>query len=234
MRYRDEMYGDEMYGEDVGDDLVSGPEMEGEEVGDEYVGDDVGYEEIAGEEIAGEDIGDDVGDYMEGDEVGVRNPFRRRRRRRRVVRRAPPPPRMRPVSPARQAMAVKRLENAQVVRNVPHRKSRRQSVGFTFDSIAPGTTVDVVSRPQELFRGTRLLIPSVIGATLRVEDVKVGRQSQFVASGAQPAVSFSELSTVDNIQMDTCRPGQDITLKISNRGGTAVDFSATLFGDVVE
>lgn len=212
----------------VGDELVGGEEISGEYdgMGDEYVGD-----EFVGDEFVGDDgMGDDLsGEEMSGTEIGA-FPFRRRRRRqRRMVRRAPQGP-----SPKQQMAMAKRLENAQIVREVPHQKSRRQSIGFVFDGLAPNTTVDVVSRPQVLFRGTRLLIPSLIGQAIRVEDVKVGRTSQFAAIGAQPGIAFSELSTADNLQLDTATPGMDVTLRIRNTSGAAVDFSATIFGDVVE
>jgi hypothetical protein len=222
----DRMYGSRHDGyDDSGEELVSG-----EEIGAEYEG--MGYDEASGDESgADEYVGADeyIGDESGGDESGGYEigafPFRRRRRRRRMARRPPPKNSM--------AMA-KRLENAQVVRQVPHQKARKQSIGFVFDGLAPGTSTDITSRPQVLFRGTRLLIPSSIGQNIRVEDVKVGRTSQFAAIGAQPGIAYSELSTADNLQLDTCSPGMDVTLRVTNRGGAAVDFSATLFGDVVE
>jgi len=219
----------------LGDDYVSG----GEEIsgdydglGDEYVGDEYVGDEYVGDEYVGDEyVGDEpMGEEVSGTEIGAYPPYRRRRRRqRRVVRRVPVGP-----SPRQQMAIAKRMENAQVVRQVPHQKSRRQSIGFVFDGIGPNETVDIVSRPQVLFRGTRLLIPSVIGQTVRVEDVKVGRTSQFAAIGAQPGVAFSELSTADNLQLDTATPGMDVTLRIKNTSGASIDFSATIFGDVVE
>jgi hypothetical protein len=230
-----QMYGGRTYlgDEYVGDDLVGGEEISGDDgVGDEYVGDEYVGDEYVGDDGLGDEMsGDEMsGDEMSGTEIGAFRPFRRRRRRqRRIARRAP-----QMASPKQQMAMAKRMENAQVVRQVPHQKSRKQSIGFVFDGLAPNTTVDITSRPQVLFRGTRLLIPSSIGQFIRVEDVKVGRTSQFAAIGAQPGIAYSELSTADNLQLDTSSPGMDVTLRISNRGGAAIDFSATLFGDVVE
>jgi hypothetical protein len=228
MRYNNQRGSDDLGDEYVGDEYVGGEEISGDYdgLGDEYVGDEYVGDEYVGDEYVGDELS---GEEISGTEIGA-FPFRRRRRRqRRMVRRAPP----RPSANQQMAMA-KRLENAQIVRQVPRQKARRQSIGFVSDGLAPNTTVDVVSRPQVLFRGTRLLIPSLIGQNIRVEDVKVGRTSQFAAIGAQPGIAFSELSTADNLQLDTASPGMDVTLRIRNTGGVAIDFSTTIFGDVVE
>jgi hypothetical protein len=100
--------------------------------------------------------------------------------------------------------------------------------------VPANTTVEIVARPQVLFRGTRLLIGSSIAPFFVVEDVKVGRNSQFVGTGAQPAEAFRDTATGDNVALDTCKPGVDITLIVTNVDGTAKDFRASLFGDVVE
>jgi hypothetical protein len=229
---RNDQYGGR--GPYLGDEYVGAEEISGEYdgLGDEYIGDEYVGEEYIGDEYVGDEyIGDDsAGEEMSGDEIGAFRPFRRRRRRQRRIARRPPPQ----AAPRQQMAMAKRMENAQVVRQVPHQKARKQSIGFVFDGLGPGASIDITSRPQVLFRGTRLLIPSSIGQVVRVEDVKVGRTSQFAAIGAQPGIAYSELSTADNLQLDTCSPGMDVTLRITNRGGAAVDFSATLFGDVVE
>jgi hypothetical protein len=67
-----------------------------------------------------------------------------------------------------------------------------------------------------------------------IEDIKVGRNSQFAASGGQPGEAFKDTATGDNVSLDTSQPGMDVTLKVQNTGATAIDFRATLFGDVVE
>jgi len=56
----------------------------------------------------------------------------------------------------------------------------------------------------------------------------------FVATGAQPAEAFKDTATGENVALDTCKPGVDLTLIVTNVTGAAVDFRASLFGDVVE
>jgi len=51
---------------------------------------------------------------------------------------------------------------------------------------------------------------------------------------SQPAEAFKETSTGDNVSLDTCRPGMDIVLQVTNTSDTAQDFRAALFGDAIE
>jgi hypothetical protein len=216
MRYDDDINGDEIVGDDIlGDDIL----------GDEIVGDD-GY--VSGDEIVGDDImGDEiVGDEGLGDDVMGRRLFRRRRRR--------PSRQAQAAALRRQAIMQRRLSNAKVVIKKPPQKSRVQSIGFNAKGIAPGDTVDIPARPQVKFRGTRLSVPTSIASSFLIEDLKVGRNSQFVAAGAQSAETFKDTATSDNIATDTADPGMDIVLSVTNTSGTAQDFHATLFGDAVE
>ena len=131
-------------------------------------------------------------------------------------------------------MAERKALTGKIVTQRGYTKGRVQSIGFATLALAPNTTVDIPSRPQALFRGTRLVIPTSIAASVVIEDIKVGRSSQFVASGSQPGEAFMATATGDNVSLDTAQPGMDITLKITNVSGVAIDFRATLFGDVVE
>lgn len=245
-------FGDELYGDEYDDELL-GDELYGDEFGDELVGDELLGDDLYGDEFGDEILGDEIVGYddLYGDDlVGAARGRRRRRRARRAAVRArrrrelmlarrrgaggrprPQPPRP---SLAEQAMVERKALTGKIVSQRGYTKGRVQSIGFTSLALSPGTTVDISSRPQELFRGTRLVIPSSIAASIVVEDIKVGRSSQFVGSGAQPGEAFKDTATGDNVSLDTARPGMDITLKITNVGGTAVDFRATLFGDVVE
>jgi len=131
-------------------------------------------------------------------------------------------------------MLAKRLQSAKLVHHRKPTKNRIQSIGFTRAAVPPATTVEITARPQVLFRGTRLLVGSSIAASFVIEDIKVGRNSQFVATGAQPAEAFKDTATGENVALDTCKPGVDLTLIVTNVTGAAVDFRASLFGDVVE
>ena len=217
MRDDDDIRGDELEGDDIlGDDTA----------GDEIVGDDILGDEIVGDQLVGDDI---LGDDLLGDaEVGAI--FRRRRRRRQQQQQQ-----QAQKGHARQnAIAARKFAASRVVVKRPLTKSRVQSVGFNFTAVGPGATVDIPARPQVKFRGTRLSVPSSIATAFLIEDLKVGRNSQFVAAGAQSAETFKDTATSDNVAMDTCDPGMDIIISVTNTSGTASDFHATLFGDAVE
>jgi hypothetical protein len=227
-----DIMGDELMGDELGDDLV-GDALEGDELGDDYlvgaddlVGDDVmGDEDIVGlDDLLGEDV---MGDYL----VGA--PMRRRRRRVQQVQRRAAAGNARKAI-LRRAILAKRLKNAPLVHHRGPTKSRVQPLGFSREAIPPDSTVEITARPQVLFRGRRLLVGSTIAANFTIEDIKVGRNSQFVGTGPQPAEAFRDTATGDNISLDTCKPGVDITITVKNIGGAAADFRATLFGDVVE
>lgn len=219
MRY-DDINGDDILGDDLMGDEIVGDEIVGDEgvYGDEIVGDDYS----AGDEIVGDDL---LGDDLLGDDVMG---LRLRRRRRRNNKRA------QMAAMRRRAIMQRKFANAKVVVKKPPQKARVQSVGFNSRGVAPGDTIDVPARPQVRFRGTRLSIPSSIAPSFLIEDLKIGRSSQFVAAGAQSAETFKDTATADNISTDTADPGMDIILTVTNTSGTAQDFHATLFGDAVE
>jgi hypothetical protein len=206
--------GDELMGDDLGDDL-------GDELGDELIGDVLVGDDILGDvDIMGDDL---VGDYL----VGA--PLKRRSNRRL--------PAARKVNTARllrQAMLAKRLKTAKMIHRRGPTKTRIQSIGFTRTAVPANATVEITARPQVLFRGTRLLVGGSIASSFVIEDIKVGRNSQFVATGAQPAEAFKDTATGDNVSLDTCKPGVDLTLIVTNITGAASDFRASLFGDSVE
>ena len=120
-----------------------------------------------------------------------------------------------------------------IVKTQGYSKGRSQSLGFEFLAIQPGATVDVQANPQVLFKPKRLVYTGPAG-TFVIQDVKIGRSSQFVASGPQSADAYPPTSTVDNMELDTARPGVVITLRIQNVSGVAGDFRATMFGQVAE
>jgi len=104
---------------------------------------------------------------------------------------------------------------------------------FTGGQIPYNATVDVTANPQVLFKPKRLVYTGAVN-TFVIQDVKIGRSSQFVASGPQSADAYPPTSTVDNMELDTARPGVVITLRIQNVSGVAADFRATMFGQVAE
>jgi len=184
----------------------------------------LGAEEILGadEILAGEEIvagGDESsGDELSGDEVGLRL-FRRRKKG--------APKKLDPIVQNRLT------QQGVIVKSAAYSKGRSQSLGFEFLAVQPGATVDVTANPQVLFKPKRLVYTGPSN-TFVIQDAKIGRSSQFVASGPQAADAYPPTSTVDNMELDTARPGVVITLRVQNVSGVAADFRATMFGLVAE
>lgn len=223
-----DIMGDDLLGDELGDD-IEGEYMEGDDdilVGDDLMGADelVGADDILGDDIMGDDL---VGDYLVGAAAAKR---RRQLRQARASGGAVAAKK----AIVRKAILAKRLRNAALVHKRGPTKSRVQPLGFSREAIPANETVEITARPQVLFRGRRLLVGSTIAASFTIEDIKVGRNSQFVGTGPQPAEAFRDTATGDNISLDTCKPGVDISITVRNITGAAADFRATLFGDVVE
>ena len=217
----------DIMGDDLGDELMGddglGEVLDAAEFGDDLVGDDLGDDLLGDVDIVGDDI---VGDYLVGAPT-----------KRKVKRRVPNLQALQRVKSARllkRAMLARRLKSAKMVHTRGPTKSRIQSIGFTRAAVPANATVEITARPQVLFRGTRLLVGSSIAQGFVIDDIKVGRNSQFVATGAQPAEAFKDTATGENVSLDTCRPGVDLTLIVTNITGASQDFRASLFGDAVE
>jgi hypothetical protein len=227
MARHEDIMGD-AYEEIVGDELVGEGGDMGDEYGDDYSGDEYG-DEYSGDEYGDEYAGDELGDQLVGaDEIGA---IRRRRRRRR---RMPRQQHARRPTYRQDAIRAHKMRSSKLVVSRPYSKSRVQSIGFQSLQVPPRQSVDIPNKPQVLFRGTRLIVGSAIAPFFTIDDIKVGRSSQFVATGSQPAEAFKETSTGDNVSLDSCRPGMDIVLQVTNTSDTAQDFRAALFGDAVE
>jgi len=113
-------------------------------------------------------------------------------------------------------------------------KSREFPLGFPETDIDAGGTADVTSFPQVPFRGERLIVPSDIAGLFSIDDIRVGKNSQLVASGPLPARAFSEVSVGVGVHLDTAQVSQQITLRVRNISGQTATFRAMLIGRAVE
>lgn len=125
--------------------------------------------------------------------------------------------------------------NGLVLRRQMPNRSRRFPLGFASDgTVAAGASVVIVSRPQVLFRGERLVIPSDIAGDFVIDDVKIGKNSQLVAEGPIPARALQEDAIDVWFQLDTAQISQDISLSVTNIAGAARQFRAALVGRAAE
>lgn len=153
-----------------------------------------------------------------------------------------PAPRRRPLPPGHgggrpiivQPARPPRPQGPQLVNRRP-REVRDEMLGFdSVTEIPPGETRPVIARPQVIFRGERLVVPSSIAGDFVIEDIRVGNRPMFAASGGNSALVFAEGSTHVRLQMTTAQPGIDIVILASNVSGAARRFRATLIGKGAE
>lgn len=196
-----------------------------------YIGDDtlaLGLDEILGAddddaalaEIFGDDsryMGDD-----DDDELGALKALVRRKRSKLPAR----------VRQARLA-ALARAAGGAVTKSKRRVDVREQPLPIPPTSFTAGQQQDIELRPQRLFRSERLVVSSVIAPYFRVLDVKIGQETQFVASGALPATIFSEVAVGVRLKGDTANLGNTIVVSLQNIDTNTRTFSGAIIGTVV-
>jgi len=114
------------------------------------------------------------------------------------------------------------------------KKARQYPLGFPTTSIAAGVTANVSAVTQVLFRGRRLIIPSKIAASVLINDLRVGKNSQLPSSGPVPGSAFKETAFGVDLALDTAQVSQTITLNVTNTSLATITFNAALLGDAME
>jgi len=109
-------------------------------------------------------------------------------------------------------------------------EARELLLGFGPTAIAGGGTSTFTTQPQLPFRPSRFVIPSNTVAQFSVNDLKIGKNSQFLSSNSVPAAVFSELAVGVALGLDTCNVGQQITVSITAIIGGPYTFAAALIG----
>lgn len=114
-------------------------------------------------------------------------------------------------------------------------KGRLLILGFdSVTTIAAGASAIITQRPQVLFQPSRVVVPSSIAPSFLINDLKIGKNSQFTASGSLPAAVFSELSVGVALAMDAATVAQDISLNVTNTSAGALRFTAAMIGESCE
>jgi hypothetical protein len=118
----------------------------------------------------------------------------------------------------------------------PLRDIREYPLGFFQSGIGVCTgAIDVVSRPQLVFRGERLVIPSgLVASSFSLIDVKVGNRSQLANSTAVPAQTFTEVAVGVRLALDTAVVAMDIALVVENITCDNQTFQAALIGTTAQ
>lgn len=126
-------------------------------------------------------------------------------------------------------------QNALVLKDTKPTHARRFPLGFVSNgTIDANDSATITSRPQVLFKGQRLVVPSDIAGDFTIDDVKVGKDSQFVAEGPIPARVLQEDAVDVAFELDTAQISQDISISVTNIGGAPRTFRAALIGKAAE
>jgi len=125
--------------------------------------------------------------------------------------------------------------NAVLVKEVKPTKARLFPIGYTSDGVIPaGASAIIITRPQVLFKGHRLSVPSDIAGDFTIDDVKVGKNSMFAAESSLPARCLQEDAWGVYMHLDTAQISQDVSLAVTNISGADRVFRAMILGKVAE
>jgi len=122
-----------------------------------------------------------------------------------------------------------------LVKEVKPNKARLFPIGFTSDGvIAAGASAIIVSRPQVLFKGQRVSVPSDIAGDFTIDDIKVGKNSMFASESSLPARCLQEDAWGVYMHLDTAQISQDVSMAVTNISGADRVFRAMILGKVAE
>jgi hypothetical protein len=94
--------------------------------------------------------------------------------------------------------------------------------------------VNLTKQPQLGFQPEYLLIPSYVANSFMIEDLKIGRNSQFIAACEVPAIMFSENFPITRMKMDPCPVSTPITLCLYNTCTERRLFEAIIVGAPID
>jgi hypothetical protein len=193
--------------------------------GDALEGDDSGYEytEILGDESDGDILGELLGE-VDGDDSGAFiGAAASAKTQRNMQKRAM----------ARDIMS-RRVKSGALLRSVPPRNAREYALGLGSTSVAGSSSANINVQPQVIFRPERLVVPSNLAMDFLITDIKVGKNSQLVSTGALPAVMFTENAFGVRLKMDTAQISMFVTVSVTNQNPAARNFQGGLVGPAVE
>jgi hypothetical protein len=202
----------DMYGDSSGDDIL----------GELLDGDDSSGFEYA-EIMGGSDdsLGELIGDGSDGDDIlGAALQVRRKRNAKKQA--------------LANAIMRRRVQDGAVLRSVPPRNAREYALGLGSTSVTGNSSANINVQPQVIFRPERLVVPSNIAVDFLITDIKVGKNSQLVSTGALPAVMFTEQAFGVRLKMDTAQISMFVTVSVTNQNAQARNFQGGLVGPAVE
>jgi hypothetical protein len=113
----------------------------------------------------------------------------------------------------------------------PHMQQFLQPMPIPETVLTAAQTVDIPAYPQRGFKPHRLVVPSTISPLFKINDIKVGQETQYVSSGTIYAECFSEVAVAVTLKGTRASLGNNIILNVTNRdAANSQTFSAMLLG----
>jgi hypothetical protein len=113
-------------------------------------------------------------------------------------------------------LALAKQAGGAATRELPRNTNYEQPLPIPPTPFLAGQALDIELRPQRLCRIERLVFDSLVAPFFRILDLKVGQQTQFIASGAVPASIFSEVAVGMRLKGDTANLGNTVVLSLQN------------------
>jgi hypothetical protein len=113
--------------------------------------------------------------------------------------------------------------------------SRDYALGFGSTLVKANSSANINVQPQVVFRPERLVIPASIAEDFLITDIKVGKNSQLVSTGAIPAAAFTSARSEANcMMMDTAQISMFVTVSVTNTSDKDRYFQCVIFGPSVD
>jgi hypothetical protein len=110
---------------------------------------------------------------------------------------------------------------------------KRTYCPFVSLQVATGAQVDIIVRPQLVFRPDEIIVgATVAGAPFNLVQLKIGVVPQAVVGGEVPCENFPPANG-PRFSFDIADQGTDITMTVKNYNVGAKDFYGLLVGDEV-
>lgn len=100
-------------------------------------------------------------------------------------------------------------------------------------NVLNGSTVNVVTEPQEVIRPERFVIPESIASAFLIHDIKVGSQSQMISDTALPGEAFIPNANNNMMRWKAAQISNRVTIRVENISGAPVRFLAMITGSAV-
>ena len=101
---------------------------------------------------------------------------------------------------------MKRVKGMALLKKAKPSKPRQYPLGFdSVTTVAAAATTQITSRPQVLFRPERLVLSSAAAPAFLINDLIVGKDSQFAAAGTLPGDAFGPTAFGVRLRCDTAQ-----------------------------